>query len=61
MPAVPASSLDGKEGVDGSSPSEGFQKSLQMPVYRTERVAQTGDEGPTPAETALDRRPGESF
>ena len=26
MPAVPASSLDGKEGVDGSSPSEGSQK-----------------------------------
>ena len=23
LPAVPASSLDGKEGVDGSSPSEG--------------------------------------
>jgi hypothetical protein len=26
VPAVPASSLDGKEGVDGSSPSEGFTK-----------------------------------
>jgi hypothetical protein len=25
VPAVPASSLDGKEGVDGSSPSEGFK------------------------------------
>ena len=25
MPAVPASLLDGKEGVDGSSPSEGLQ------------------------------------
>jgi len=24
LPALPASSLDGKEGVDGSSPSEGL-------------------------------------
>jgi hypothetical protein len=30
LPALPASSLDGKEGVDGSSPSEGFTKSQQM-------------------------------
>jgi hypothetical protein len=27
---VPASSLDGKEGVDGSSPSEGLRKPLHM-------------------------------
>jgi tetratricopeptide (TPR) repeat protein len=26
LPSVPASSLDGKEGVDGSSPSEGFPR-----------------------------------
>jgi hypothetical protein len=26
LPALPASSLDGKEGVDGSSPSEGLKR-----------------------------------
>ena len=30
LPAVPASLLDGKEGVDGSSPSEGFSKVPQI-------------------------------
>ena len=29
-PPVPPLNLHGKEGVDGSSPSEGFEKSLQM-------------------------------
>jgi hypothetical protein len=32
LPAVPASSLDGKEGVDGSSPSE-LQKGQQMAFF----------------------------
>jgi hypothetical protein len=30
LPVLPASSLNGKEGVDGSSPSEGF---AEMPVH----------------------------
>ena len=34
VPAVPASLLDGKEGVDGSSPSEGSAKWLQKRCFR---------------------------
>jgi len=33
LPALPASSLDGKEGVDGSSPSEGSSR-RKIPVNR---------------------------
>jgi hypothetical protein len=29
-PRFPSQNLNGKEGVDGSSPSEGFEKTLQM-------------------------------
>ena len=36
----------GKEGVDGSSPPEGFEKSLQIAIYRV-RVASAGDKGRT--------------
>jgi hypothetical protein len=36
LPAVPARDLDGKEGVDGSSPSEGFD---EMPANRHFLVA----------------------
>ncbi len=32
VPALPASSLDGKEGVDGSSPSEGFTRGQKWPL-----------------------------
>jgi hypothetical protein len=37
----------GKEGVDGSSPSEGSEKLLQMPTLSRFTVAATGDEGRT--------------
>ena len=43
VPAVPASLLDGKEGVDGSSPSEGFKKPLQMSGVFSLLVAALGD------------------
>jgi hypothetical protein len=33
VPAVPASSLDGKEGVDGSSPSEGSAKTPHVGAF----------------------------
>jgi hypothetical protein len=32
-PRVPPQNLNGKEGVDGSSPSEGFEKALQTTGY----------------------------
>ena len=32
VPAVPASLLDGKEGISGSSPEEGL-KSLQISIF----------------------------
>ena len=34
LPAVPASLLDGKEGVNGSSPLEGFAKGRDLPFHR---------------------------
>ena len=33
-PPVPPQNLHGKEGVDGSSPSEGFGKALQIAMWR---------------------------
>jgi hypothetical protein len=36
LPAVPASALDGKEGVNGSSPLEGFTSGLQMSHFQNE-------------------------
>jgi hypothetical protein len=37
----------GKEGIDGSSPSEGSEKILQMPTFSRSAVAAIGDEGRT--------------
>ena len=37
LPAVPASLLDGKEGVSGSSPEEGFP---EMPAKRAVELSQ---------------------
>ena len=37
----------GKEGVDGSSPSEGSEKLLQMRTFSRSIVAAEGDEGRT--------------
>jgi hypothetical protein len=33
LPALPASLLDGKEGVDGSSPSEGSAKAAEIAAF----------------------------
>src|SRR5215216_3529763 len=40
----------GKEGVDGSSPSEGLKKSLQNEGFTATLVAQAGDKGRTASE-----------
>src|SRR5581483_5728402 len=45
VPAAPSSLLDGKEGVDGSSPSEGFEKRLQISGSLETCVASVGDTG----------------
>jgi hypothetical protein len=47
LPTLPASSLDGKEGVVGSSPPEGFEKSLQAAIYRARALLAAGDKGRT--------------
>jgi hypothetical protein len=41
----------GKEGVDGSSPSEGFAKALQIGVFGVAAVACAGDTGRTGSHT----------
>jgi hypothetical protein len=40
---TPSDHLHGKEGVDGSSPSEGFRKTLQMGGFLTPLVADLDD------------------
>ena len=54
---------DGKEGVDGSSPSEGFKKSLQigsfcLPVRRRLRVAASTERPPASTGRARSMRRG---
>src|ERR687895_2655355 len=43
--------LHGKEGVDGSSPSEGFKKPLQTSGFNACTVARFGDKGRTGSHT----------
>ena len=43
MPSIPASLLDGKEGVDGSSPSEGFKKPQHISGFLSMLVVGSGD------------------
>src|SRR5262249_34775446 len=47
--------LHGKEGGDGSSPSEGLKKPLQISGSRLALVARTGDEGRTKVALGSDR------
>jgi hypothetical protein len=41
LPAVPASLLDGKEGVSGSSPEEGLQSPSKRALFKLSSLAQT--------------------
>ena len=39
-PRFPPLAQDGKEGVDGSSPSEGFENSLQLRQFYAARLSE---------------------